>query len=232
MAFALSDTAAVDLRRRYAEPHRRYHDERHLDAVLANVDLLAEHSHDLQAVRLAALFHDAIYAADAHRGDGNQGSSAPDHEARRGEDVLTNERASAELARSVLTAEGAPANLVDEVERLVMLTEHHDVTVGSRARGCRDAASAAQADPEGAVLCDADLAVLGGRPADYAEYASDVRAEWMHLDDRTFALGRIAVLESLLERRWLFTTSTASAMWEEPARRNLATELTLLRTLT
>lgn len=47
----------ADLRRRYAEPHRRYHDTRHLDEVLARVDELG--GDDL--VRAAAWFHDAIY---------------------------------------------------------------------------------------------------------------------------------------------------------------------------
>ena len=46
---------------RYAEPHRRYHDTRHLAAVLSWIDELAG-DHDLFLVRLAACFHDAVYA--------------------------------------------------------------------------------------------------------------------------------------------------------------------------
>ena len=45
---------------RYREPHRRYHDARHLLAVLRHVDAFAG-DQDLFLVRLAAWFHDAIY---------------------------------------------------------------------------------------------------------------------------------------------------------------------------
>jgi predicted metal-dependent HD superfamily phosphohydrolase len=224
MPFALSADHWHQVRRRYAEGHRRYHDLRHLDTVLSTVEGLADtlglDAPAREAVRLAALFHDAVYET-APGGDGSAPAGASP----------TNERASANLARTVLTKAKAPQALVDEVERLVLLTLHHDVTREGPAQGAASASDAAAADPSGAVLCDADLAVLGDQPARYAEYAADVRAEWMHLDDAAFATGRIEVLEVLLRRPWLFTTKPASNRWEDHARRNLATELTLLRTL-
>ena len=53
-----------DLLRRYAEPHRRYHTADHLHHVLDMVDELAD-GQDLFLVRLAAWFHDAVYAIPA-----------------------------------------------------------------------------------------------------------------------------------------------------------------------
>ena len=53
-------------------------------------------------------------------------------------------------------------------------------------------------DADGAVLCDADLAVLAGPPDAYVAYASAVREEYGHLSDAEFTAGRIAVLEHLL----------------------------------
>src|SRR5690242_20591764 len=50
-----------DLLRRYREKHRHYHDVRHLAAVLRRIDEFAD-DHDLFLVRLAAWFHDAVYA--------------------------------------------------------------------------------------------------------------------------------------------------------------------------
>ena len=76
-----------------------------------------------------------------------------------------------------------PDDRVDEVARLVLLTAGHDPEPG---------------DANGAVLCDADLAVLAGPPDAYAAYASAVRAEYGHLSDEEFTAGRIAVLERLL----------------------------------
>ena len=102
-------TAGRDLLARWAEPHRHYHDPAHLLAVLESVDLLeragAETGPDPRAVRLAAWFHDAVYAGDP---------TAP-----AGQD----EADSAALAREVLTDPrlAVPADVVDEVARLVLL---------------------------------------------------------------------------------------------------------------
>ena len=46
---------------RYREPHRRYHTADHLRQVLTMIDELAG-DQDLFLVRLAAWFHDAVYA--------------------------------------------------------------------------------------------------------------------------------------------------------------------------
>jgi predicted metal-dependent HD superfamily phosphohydrolase len=123
-----------------------------------------------------------------------------------------NEEISAQRARAGLRG------LVDderaaEVERLVRLTAGHDP---------------APEDSNGAVLCDADLAVLAAPAESYAAYASAVRAEYGHLSDEEFTTGRIAVLEHLLALPALYRTPAARA-WTEPARANMGAELVLLR---
>jgi predicted metal-dependent HD superfamily phosphohydrolase len=186
------DATGHDLLRRWSEPHRRYHDVRHLTAVLDAVDALAGEADDARAVRLAAWFHDAVYTGRP----------------------CADERDSAVLADSASRAAGLGDALVAEVVRLVELTEGHDPAPGDR---------------NGAVLCDADLAVLGGDPAEYAGYAAAVREEYSHVPEEEFRRGRTAVLEGLLARRPLFSTATARDRWEERARHNLETELILLR---
>jgi predicted metal-dependent HD superfamily phosphohydrolase len=173
----------------WSEPHRRYHDLAHLAAVLGLVGELGEAA-DLDAVRLAAWYHDAVY--DPQRPD--------------------NEEISAQRARAGLRG------LVDderaaEVERLVLLTAGHDP---------------APEDRNGAVLCDADLAVLAAPPESYAAYASAVRAEYGHLSDEEFTAGRTAVLEHLLALPTLYRTPGAQP-WTEAARANMSAELVLLR---
>jgi predicted metal-dependent HD superfamily phosphohydrolase len=84
-------------------------------------------------------------------------------------------------------------------------------------------------DANGAVLCDADLAVLAGPPAAYAAYASAVREEYAHLSDEDFTRGRIAVLESLLSLPALYRTPEAARQWSATAAANLTAELSLLR---
>jgi predicted metal-dependent HD superfamily phosphohydrolase len=101
-----------------------------------------------------------------------------------------------------------------EVERLVLLTARHDPASG---------------DANGAVLCDADLAVLAGPPEAYAAYASAVRAEYGHLSDDVFTAGRTAVLEQLLALPALYRLPETAAQWTDRARANLTAELGLLR---
>jgi predicted metal-dependent HD superfamily phosphohydrolase len=124
-----------------------------------------------------------------------------------------NEEVSAARARAGLRGL-VPDERIDEVERLVLLTASHDVPPG---------------DANGAVLCDADLAVLASPPEAYAAYASAVRAEYGHLSDDEFTAGRIAVLERLLALPQLFRLPAVADDWTPRARANLAAELTLLR---
>jgi predicted metal-dependent HD superfamily phosphohydrolase len=93
----------------YDAPRRGYHDLTHLAEVLDHVDQLADEAADLEAVVLAAWFHDAVY-------DGG-----PDDEER-----------SAAWARDELPAAGVPATRVAEVVRLVRLTAHHRPAPGDR----------------------------------------------------------------------------------------------------
>jgi len=183
--------AGADLLTRWAEPHRRYHDIAHLDAVLHRVDELATPDVHVDVVRLGAWFHDAVYEPTAN-----------DNEAR-----------SALLAHRVLGGLRVLDAVVSEVARLVTLTSTH----------------APEADDlEGTVLCDADLAVLASDADAYARYTTDVRAEFAHLDDATFAAGRARVLGSLLDRPALFSTEHGRTSWESPARENVRRELALL----
>jgi predicted metal-dependent HD superfamily phosphohydrolase len=122
-----------------------------------------------------------------------------------------NEQVSAARARAGLRGLVTDERL-DEVERLVLLTAGHDPEPG---------------DANGAVLSDADLAVLAAPPEAYAAYASAVRLEYGHLSDEVFTGGRIAVLEHLLALPALYRTEAAQP-WTDTARANLTAELTLL----
>jgi predicted metal-dependent HD superfamily phosphohydrolase len=183
--------AGVEVISAYADGRRRYHDLRHLDDVLRNVDDLAPYAADADAVRIAAWFHDVVY--DPTRSD--------------------NERQSAVTAERTLHRLRVDKSVVQEVCRLVLLTETHDPAADDR---------------NGAVLCDADLAVLASDPQRYAEYAAAVREEYSHVADDDFRRGRAGVLRSLLALPVLFRTPYGHAQWEATARHNLQTELTLL----
>jgi predicted metal-dependent HD superfamily phosphohydrolase len=185
-----SEEAGVALLARYSEPHRRYHDVEHLDDVLGLIDEWAGMAADPEAVELAGWYHDAVYDPTAPAGD--------------------SERRSADLAVVELTAANVSPGLVDEVERLVLLTAGHTVAADDR---------------NGAVLADADLAILGAEPDRYARYAADVRAEYAHVPDEAWVTGRTAVLTGFASRLRLYRTDLAHARFDAAARRNLAWEL-------
>lgn len=131
-------------------------------------------------------------------------------------DRSENEERSAALAERALPELGIDAATTAEAARLVRLTVTHDPAPG---------------DANGEVLCDADLAVLAGTPAEYAAYAAAVRAEYGFVPDEAFRDGRAAVLRQLLALPRLFRTPYGAAHWEAPARANLATELAELAEL-
>jgi predicted metal-dependent HD superfamily phosphohydrolase len=171
------------LRRRYAEPVRRYHTFAHARRVAS---LAAELGGD-RACLLAAWFHDAVYRPGA----------------------ADDEDRSAELLLEWLPDDpDAP-----EAARLVRLTATHVAPPG---------------DVQGAVLCDADLAVLGGSAAAYAQYVAAVRAEFTAVPDAAWRTGRAVVLQRLLDRQPLFATGEGRRRWEATARRNLTAELAAL----
>jgi predicted metal-dependent HD superfamily phosphohydrolase len=166
--------ARADIVARYAEPHRRYHTLEHINEVLERVDGTE--------VVLAAWFHDVIYD-----------TTASDSEAR-----------SAAYAAEVLATLGAPADVIEEVQRLILLTAGHTADDG---------------DDNGVKLINADLAILSADPSRYDRYARDVRAEYAHVDDMSWRAGRTAVLQSLL--------TIAPDEW---ARSNIVRELMMLAT--
>ncbi|WP_407670060.1 HD domain-containing protein [Nonomuraea solani] len=124
----------------------------------------------------------------------------------------SDEERSAQLAQSALPRCGVPAGRVAEVARLVRLTAAHDTL--------------RPGDRNGAVLCDADLAVLGS--PGYDDYAAAIRQEYAHVPDELFRQGRAEVLRRLLATPSLFRTALARELWEAPARASMTAELTRL----
>ena len=91
----------------YSQPHRHYHNLRHIAECLAEFDSAAHLAQESVAVELAIWFHDAMY--DTH---------APDNEER-----------SAELAQQRIAECGGDADLCRSVVALVLATKAHDPSV-------------------------------------------------------------------------------------------------------
>jgi predicted metal-dependent HD superfamily phosphohydrolase len=177
---------------RYSEPHRRYHGTGHLLRILTVIDELAD-DHDLFLVRLAAWYHDAVYAIPPGQ--------------------LSNEEMSARLALRELSRVGLEQEDLNQIARLIRLTETH--LPGPR-------------DPEGELLCDADLSILGSDPAEYADYVAAVHEEYAKLPQEEFLAGRLAMLTERADRE-IFRTAKGRQKLSAAAQDNLAREISELR---
>ncbi|WP_051208505.1 HD domain-containing protein [Propionicicella superfundia] len=111
-----------ELWRRWTEPHRRYHDPRHLAETLVALAVVGGDAGDPRVTRLAVWFHDAVLTGAAD-----------------------DEQRSADLATSRLAAAGVGGADVEEVCRLILVTRHHRPAAG-------DASGAAVSDADLAIL--------------------------------------------------------------------------------
>ena len=121
-----------------------------------------------------------------------------------------NEGASAVLAHTALSGLGLTLTSLGAICRLVCLTADHLPSPTDRA---------------GAVLCDADLSILGADDERYDDYVSAVRGEYGHVGDDAWRTGRRAVLRAFLDRPTIFHTHAGRDRWEAAARSNISREL-------
>jgi len=216
-----AEDVGAELLRRWSEPHRTYHGTAHLAACLRSVQVAAEGLGPVpRTVLLALWFHDAVHDGEAGRDEERSAALAREllgplvvDGARAGgaaDDDGAGGAADDEGAADVGALTGAD---VDEVARLVALTTHHDP-------GPDDVA--------GALVSDADLAVLAGSDRAYRRYVRQVRAEYAHVDDDAWRVGRGQVLRALLGAERLFATPSGRERWEARARANVAAELAAL----
>ncbi|WP_205528766.1 hypothetical protein [Desertimonas flava] len=187
---------------RHRQAHRRYHGLRHVVWVVRHVHELAARATGSGIVDVTR----AVAAAFFH--DAVYVPTASDNEER-----------SALLATRQLAALGWAAGEVAAVADDIRATAGHITP---------DDADAPPADLTRAVLLDADLAVLGSDAAAYQAYATGVRAEYAHVDDAAWRVGRGAVVRTLLERQRLYLTDAGAERWDQLARANLTAELATL----
>jgi predicted metal-dependent HD superfamily phosphohydrolase len=97
------------LKERYAEPHRAYHNQTHIDAMLRWAHEVQTSIIDVEVFEWAVWYHDAIY--EPMRSD--------------------NEEKSALLAIRDLTALGLQSSKIEQIAELINATKTHVVTNGS-----------------------------------------------------------------------------------------------------
>ncbi len=88
----------------YAEPSRSYHNLRHIEECLGELEVNRAHARQPALVAMALWFHDVVY--DAHS--------------------ASNEANSAQLAANCLTAARVESVSIDTVQRLILCTQTHE----------------------------------------------------------------------------------------------------------
>ncbi|MFC4426829.1 phosphohydrolase [Deinococcus navajonensis] len=163
-------------------------------------------------------YHNAAHVRDLLLALGTRGVLNPELAlAVWGHDLIYDPQASDNEARSAdefdrwLTAQGAPEGLRTQVRTLILVTRHVAAPEG------RDAA----------LLADADLAILGAKPAHFANYDAAIRREYAHVPECRYRQGRLGVLRQFLARERLFATPEFEAL-EHQARQNLRAAISAL----
>ena len=121
-----------------------------------------------------------------------------------------NEARSAAYAGARLTVLGQTSGFSAAVRRLILLTRDHQTTSD---------------DADGCVLLDADLAILGAPPAEYALYSAAIRHEYDWVAEDAYREGRVALLRRFLQRPFIYHTAPMREEREQVARENLRAEI-------
>lgn len=114
-----------------------------------------------------------------------------------------NEERSAEWAANELASAGE--GVARRVADLVRITAH----------------TTPAGDPDGALLCDIDLSILGRSAEEFDQYQRRIREEYAWVPAPAYRAGRARILTSLLERERLYLTPYFYDRFESAARENI-----------
>lgn len=124
-----------------------------------------------------------------------------------------NEERSAAWAGECLSAAHVAPQVTARVQELIMATRHNAVPT----------------EADAILMVDVDLAILGAPPARFAEYEAQIRDEYRHVPEDLFAVARVAILRSFLQRERIFQTPALFDMLEQQACRNMEDSLSALK---
>lgn len=201
--FPLPADMQAALESAYATPPRAYHNFGHVETLLRHFDGVAAGDGWAQPVevRLAILYHDAIY--DARAGD--------------------NEARSADLAVESI-ARWLPDAGIDAVRvaHLIRLTARHGQLSPD------DFTDDPQPDDARRFL-DCDMAILAADDVAFDAYDRGIAAEYRHVPRWLYAVNRRRFLKSLLARPRIYLDDGFHARLDAQARHNLRRAVTTKR---
>ena len=121
-----------------------------------------------------------------------------------------NEEKSAELAEITLSDFNLPKEKIEKVCAMILGTKKHD------ARKLSD---------DTKLFLDFDLSILGADAATYYAYSQAIRKEYSWVFDFVYKRERKKILESFLERDFIYNTNEMRKRFEAQARANIENEM-------
>ncbi|MBX9725361.1 MAG: hypothetical protein K2X81_28425, partial [Candidatus Obscuribacterales bacterium] len=126
-----------------------------------------------------------------------------------------NEEKSALLAEESLARLQIEEDVISKTSALILATKKHQQLPD-------------EMKDESGLFLDLDLLILGTEESTYVSYAEKIRKEYAWVPEKDYQCGRSAVLQSFLERPFVFFTKQIRDSYESNARRNLQNELNRL----
>jgi predicted metal-dependent HD superfamily phosphohydrolase len=171
--------------------------------------LAAAYAEPARAYHTAEHIHDCLAQLDMSR----ETARRPDeveaaiwfHDAVYAPGASDNEDRSARLAQTALLACAVPLEVSRRVAELVLATRHLTLP----------------REPDGQLLCDIDLSILGRDPEVFDEFERRIRQEYAWVPEPMYRTSRSEVLAGFLRRRSIYQTEFFRARYEQLARSNL-----------
>jgi predicted metal-dependent HD superfamily phosphohydrolase len=124
-----------------------------------------------------------------------------------------NEEKSAAWALDFLQSNQAPPDVIARVEALILATKHN----------------APATTNDATLLVDCDLSILGAPSDEYDLFEKNIRREYRWVPFFLYRKKRVEILQSFSQREPLYLHPKLAAMWEAPAKANLARAIEVLR---
>lgn len=124
-----------------------------------------------------------------------------------------NEERSAVHMMTVLRSMALPLETLQSAQRMIISTKTHQAEID---------------DIDCSILLDADLAILGAPPEQYAAYSQAIRQEYHWVPETTYHSARKHVLQSFLLREHIYRIDEMVEHFEAQARENIQQEITRL----
>jgi len=202
------DAAALPaLRAAYAEPHRAYHALRHIDELLSKLAEREALATRPDLVAAAVFWHDSVYQTRA-----SDGRPRPD--ALSVSDSLALFRNHAAF----------PQQDAEAVADMIMATAAH-----GKADATREIYSGFSKDLD--LFLDLDLSPLAAPWPEFSQNLDDIRFEYSWVPEADFSAARLEMLAGLARADGsLYRRPECAAVWEQPARANIARVIAELQT--